>query len=196
MALEQSKDFLRIEWTFAVYISALILLVPLPLSVSWIIAVLVHELSHYLALCLCGVEVFRLRLRYFGVLMDTGPMTKKQELLCALAGPCGGFFLLFCRRWFPHIAICAFIQSLYNLMPMFSMDGGRALRCALTSLYGDDRGIKISKTIHYATGILLGISILYLAWRLNVGVVTIIFVQLFVFYLLKLPCKEEQLIVQ
>lgn len=50
-----------------------------------------------------------------------------REVLCALAGPLGGFLLLFLLHSAPRIALCAFVQSVCNLIPVYPLDGGRAL---------------------------------------------------------------------
>ncbi len=107
------------------------LLLPLPWILAWMAASAFHELCHYGALRLCGYRVYRLGISPEGAVMDTEPMSRVRELICALAGPLGGFALLLVARWFPRTALCGAFQSLYNLLPIYPLDGGRALRCLL-----------------------------------------------------------------
>lgn len=66
--------------------------------------------------------------------IHTGPLEDSQELLCSLAGPVGSFSLFFLSHWLPKTAFCGVIQGMFNLLPIFPLDGGRALRCCLTLL--------------------------------------------------------------
>lgn len=90
-----------------------------------------HECCHYIMLKFMGVSVFGITIGVDGAVIDTGPMTSHQELVCSLAGPAGSFLLLLAARWFPMLSLCAGIQGLYNLIPVMPFDGGRALRCIL-----------------------------------------------------------------
>lgn len=61
-------------------------------------------------------------------------MSPGRELLCVLAGPAVSFSLLALARFFPRIAICGLVQGIYNLLPIYPLDGGKALRCMVSLL--------------------------------------------------------------
>ena len=111
-------------------VSALMLLI---LPLNWLLAAATaacfHELCHYFSLRLCCVPVYRIKVSGRGAVIDTAPMNLRQEFFCALAGPLGGLCLLLFLRWIPRIAICGAVQSLFNLLPIYPLDGGRALGC-------------------------------------------------------------------
>ena len=105
-----------------------LLLLPLKLLIAACAAAAIHELSHILALRLFRVPVLRMTLGSGGAVIETAPLLPWQELICAAAGPAGSLLCLLAARCFPLLALCGCIQGLYNLLPIFPMDGGRILR--------------------------------------------------------------------
>ncbi len=116
-------------------IGALALLVlPLKWLIAAALAAAIHEVFHILAVRLCGSQVRKIEIRAFGAVIDVSPMSRGKELLCALAGPLGGFLLLILAKWLPRVAVCGAFHSVYNLLPIYPLDGGRALRCGAAIL--------------------------------------------------------------
>ena len=105
-----------------------VLILPLQWLIAAFLAASVHELGHYLALRLCRVPVHGVRIGVAGMRMQVGDMGRVQNLICALAGPIAGLSLLLLSQWLPRTAVCACIHSAYNLLPVYPLDGGRALR--------------------------------------------------------------------
>ena len=126
----------KAEGSFWILLALLILTLPLRWVASALIAAGVHELCHLGMLQLLSVKVMGLRIRADGAVLDTGPMTEKEELLCALAGPGGSFALLLFLHIFPRIALCGLVQGLSNLIPLGDRDGARAVRSGIRLLSG------------------------------------------------------------
>lgn len=103
-------------------------LVPLRWLLSWVMAVIVHELGHYAAVRFFGGSVLSIRIGGLGCVMTSSPLTIRQQLYCTAAGPALGLCITILSRWLPRIALCAFIQSVFNLLPVYPLDGGRILR--------------------------------------------------------------------
>lgn len=120
---------------FAIYLAFLVLLLPLQWLFLWLVAAAVHELSHIFALKLTGVNVCGITVSNLGIQMNIGPISPGKELFVAAAGPLGGLCLLIIRKWIPGIAACATIQSLFNLLPIYPLDGGRILCTLLVLLH-------------------------------------------------------------
>lgn len=117
---------------FCILLALMLLILPLKWLLAAISAALFHEICHIAAVSLCNGSIQKLDLRSGGAKLEISPLSYGQELICALAGPLGGLFLLLFARWLPRIAVCAALQSLYNLLPIHPLDGGRALRCGAT----------------------------------------------------------------
>lgn len=110
--------------------AASILLLPLNWMIGWVLASLIHEAGHLAALLCCHVPILEMELGLFGAKISTGPMTASQELLCAAAGPFCSFLLLFLAQRVPAAAIIGLMQGLFNLLPIYPLDGGRMVRSA------------------------------------------------------------------
>ena len=126
----------QIDFSPSAYIiwAAMILLLPAGFLVSAFAAAALHECCHLIALCLFRVQVYRIEVSALGARILTAPLTCSQELICALAGPVGSLLCLSLLRFFPVFAFCGFVQGLYNLLPLYPMDGGRILNCILQLL--------------------------------------------------------------
>ena len=64
----------------------------------------------------------------FGASIETGYMTPAAELLCAAAGPIGSISMLLTIRKFPILGLLGLAQGIFNLLPIYPLDGGRILR--------------------------------------------------------------------
>lgn len=134
---------IKIEVSFYIALAVAIILLPVRLVFSWVIAVAVHEFAHYLALKLTGVDVYKIRVSLSGVRMGVDELSGWRAVVCSLAGPIGGLLPLIIRRWMPCTAICATLHSCYNLIPIFTLDGGRALEAVLVKVLGNRVGDRV-----------------------------------------------------
>lgn len=110
----------------------LLLTVPIDWLIAAALAALIHELCHIGMILVLGGRITHMTLSPNRAEIHTGPLDETQELICALAGPVGSFSLVMLSRWLPKTAFCGVIQGLFNLLPIYPLDGGRALRCCLT----------------------------------------------------------------
>ena len=105
------------------------LLTPLELTASLFLAAIIHEAGHILSLLLFRVPILGLTFRIGGAMIQTAPIAAKEELICAAAGPLASLICALFLQRFPLLGICALIQGVFNLLPLYPMDGGRILRC-------------------------------------------------------------------
>lgn len=122
---------IRVSGGFCVILALMLLLVPLPWLVAGIFAAVFHELCHYLAIRILSGGGGGVKLYSFAAHLPIPEMSRGREALCALAGPLGSLCLLSFAHIIPRVAICATMQLAYNLLPIYPLDGGRALQCGL-----------------------------------------------------------------
>lgn len=115
------------------FLAILIMLVPLQWLCAWILAVLFHEFCHYAAVMICGGTVTQLSVSIGGVCMQCSPLTDAKRIIATLSGPIGGLLPVVFYRMYPHLAICAWVLSAYNLLPILPLDGGRILQILIGS---------------------------------------------------------------
>ncbi len=152
-----------------------LLILPLKWVLAWIAASGFHELCHYLAIQMCGCKTFRIQISIKGVEMEAEFTDSIKELICALAGPVGGFLLILTGKWFPRFAICGFFQSIYNLIPIYPMDGGRAVHCILQYFVPAPYNEKLEKWIVDMTMLVFLLLGLYASFYLKIGIMPLFF---------------------
>jgi len=182
-----------------VYIFGALLLLTLPLD--WLMAALCaaafHELCHLAVLYAFRGTVRRVEIRAGGAVIEADVPGGGKELLAILAGPAGSLgLLLFCHT-VPKLALCAGVQGLFNLLPVWPLDGGRALSCCL-ELWNPQRAREIQSGVQSV--LLLGAGVLALAgtFVFSLGVMPVVLVlgvsAKAIFR--KRPCKRRRIGVQ
>lgn len=109
-----------------------------------VLAALWHETGHLIALRWMKISVRRVAFGAFGAGIETAPMEPRQELLAAAAGPAAGLLLALGWQVIPRCAVCALVQSAWNLLPVFPMDGGRMM-VQLSRILHAGRQIPVAK---------------------------------------------------
>lgn len=160
---------LEIGWGFAAMVLLALLagaggVLPLVL-----LSALCHELGHLAALRLAGAEVELLRLTAFGaeIRADTRYLPYPKEILCTLAGPAVNLVLalVFARIAGDYVLAGAnLLLGAFNLLPVPSLDGGRALFLLVS--WGADPGTADQLCRRVGLGCALGLTALALALTL------------------------------
>ena len=165
----------RIKSVCFLFLITSVLLLPIQWVVGWIIAAAIHESGHILALHLFRVKIHSISIGITGAQIITEPMTALAELVCTLSGPIAGMSVLPAAKWLPYAALAALIQSVYNLLPVYPLDGGRAVRSFLAFFLCERRARIISKTISVIVVFCLLILGTLISERYNLGILPILF---------------------
>lgn len=176
-------------------LALMLLILPMQWVAAAVIAGVLHELCHYGAVWLCGGKVAQLRVGTLGAQMEVRGLTAFGELICALAGPMGSLMLLLVARWLPRTAVCAGFQGFYNLLPVYPLDGGRALRCGAALLLPVQIGGKVCAILEWSCLAALFVLGLYGTFVKSLGLLPLILATSIIFRS-KIPCKPNTFSVQ
>lgn len=195
MVNNHSNISISVKPEYYIVLAMTLLLIPFKWICAWIIASLFHELCHYAALRFSGCRLFRIQIGINGTVMDTDLFGNTKEILCALSGPAGSLLLILTGRWFPRLAVCGLFQCAYNLIPIYPLDGGRAVRSFLHKIFSEERSQLIEKWVENSVLILFLLMGLYAAFCLQLGFIPIIFSIILIIKNKwgKCTCKERSL---
>ena len=164
-------------------LSLVFLLLPLQWIISAVLAAMIHELGHYIAVRLLGGKIINMKVCIDGATICASGLTPQREIICLLAGPFTGLLSLLAWRLFPIVSLCSILQSAYNLLPIYPLDGGKILRNVILLAGGSKH---LCKKIENTVLIILFILCVIIWLRFQVS--------LFLFYALllfrKTPCKQ------
>ena len=138
-------------------------------------AALAHEAGHLLVFRLLGCPVRALKWEGRGLCLVCGaPETPLEDCLAALAGPAAGLvYALGAARlarslwpdWLYLTAGCSLLLSLFNLLPMAPLDGGRILQALAGRFLGEVRAARLCRAAGLLCLLLIGGAGLWLAAR-------------------------------
>lgn len=182
---------IRIDAAAFLWSAVMILILPLRWLLAAFLAAMFHELCHYLALRMVGCRPLSFTFRSTGAVMEIPPLSPGKELFCALAGPVGGLLLICFSRYMPMVALCALAQNLFNLLPIYPLDGGRALRCVVMLLHP---GKSVDPLCKRVSALCIGVLTLFTALlllRYQLGAVPVLSLAVLWMRALprKIPCK-------
>lgn len=185
----------RLSLLFPALLTALLLWQPDGLAVSCLLAALLHEGGHLLAMLALRIPPEDCVLGVFGARIRLGrPLPGyKQNLMISVAGPLVNFLcaslLLLWGRGTP--AMVHWVLGLLNLLPAAPLDGGEILRCGLCLIGLESLSSFILKLTSALTLLLLAAGCFWLFLQDN-GNVTLLIVSGYLVVLLFFSDKLQK----
>lgn len=167
------------------------------LIVLFFVCVVLHELGHSLTARRFGIRVPRILLLPIGGMaqLERIPRKPSEELLVTIAGPAVNFLLvaimtpttwrvffgddeiatysgavLICQLWWGNL-----IMGMFNLLPVFPMDGGRIFRAALATQMSYLRATYCASLTGKILAVLFAVLAFLADWRLTCALFLFIF---------------------
>lgn len=121
--------------------------------------IIMHELSHMIMALIVGVDIDEIVLLPFGASAKySGNITLIKEFLIAIAGPITTLFfsILYHNNTYTMVNILIF---LFNMIPIYPMDGGRILKVFFALIFKK----KVAEKISLYSDIVMIILLVFLA---------------------------------
>ena len=195
MAHSDDRVLLVVKPECFIVISLSLLLVPWRWVISWVIAIAVHEFFHFIAIRLCKCEVWQIDVALDGVSMKTQFDRPWTELVSTVAGPLGSICLGLFANIVPRIAVCGYMQFLFNLLPIYPNDGGRVLKVLFQRWMPSSMIVKALSLLNSCICGLILIGSIYMSIRYRLGLIPVL-TALMISARIKKPCKERRMRVQ
>ncbi len=161
---------IRVDVSFVAFLCLYYYCDPANTFFPFLTAALLHEAGHLLVLRCLGVRIEALRLTAQGAVLFTAPLSYRNELFAALGGPCVNFLLiLFFASRLPIFALVNLCLLVYNLLPVYPLDGGRILRALLGLLLPSVAASITERLISGAVICLLCVGAVYLTCVCHIG---------------------------
>lgn len=103
-------------------------------------------------------EITGVQLRIQNALICVGLKKTWQRIAATAAGPFCSLALGLCYPWLPKLALSGLIQGVFNLLPVFPLDGGRILRELLLCMFPE----KEVKKFEFASTIVVVLLLIFL----------------------------------
>ena len=117
------------------------------------IAVLIHELGHLVAICVLGLHVKGFDFEISGLkIVYSGLSNWLKDFIIAVSGPLFGLaYYLSLSGTGMHVcnlsAKISALYSLFNLIPVLPLDGGRMMLSAAAAMLDEEESIKLTSKI-------------------------------------------------
>lgn len=164
---------------------------------------LIHELGHLLAGILCGMKPEKLEIKPYGVSVSfklfpkdynikigQGNKLEIKKIIVALAGPLTNLFIIIVSLNLPieiftklMIIYSNILITIFNLIPIYPLDGGRIVKSILHICYGKRKSEKYINNISFVSLIIVTFISSILIYMVENIAIFIIVIVLWIMYI-------------
>lgn len=140
-----------------------------------LLPVLAHELGHLAAMRFYAIPVRRLRLELSGLRIDCAAGADlSEEVALALAGPTAGLLYAAAAEWLGRSlgweaarlsGSVSLLLSLFNLLPLPPLDGGRIFSALAAARLGGEDGGRLTRAVGWIGAALVALAGIFLWLR-------------------------------
>lgn len=190
MQLTGHRQHLTVYPSFVLLICILIWLDEGTAVLSFLMSSALHESGHLFAAYLLKITIYGMELRATGAILHTGTASRGKELLCTAAGPLiNGVLLCVCFHRWPQTALINLLLLIYNLLPIYPLDGGRMLQIILSIVINETAAERICAVVARLLTAAVVVSGVLLTCVFHAGLYPCLIASLFLCRLRNTPCK-------
>ncbi len=170
MIAENSKTVFKINFSFAILITLMLLLSDESIVIACFISSLLHEMGHLLFLYIFGEAPSEVAFGAFGIRIERRNnklLSYKKEAIVALGGILVNILIAIFSFFYYYIcnsdlaiktALVNLLIAGVNAIPVSVLDMGRALECLLSCFYSNE---KVTMILNYISFVTVGFSLLF-----------------------------------
>ena len=173
---------------------AFLLLSNTPFIFPLLCAIALHEAGHILCAKILKIKLQSFDLSLLGARIKVArELSYADEIIFSLGGPLAGFLgfaltfkialsniaLPFCQSFLFPFSMLSLCLSIFNLIPLNSLDGGRTLKCLICLLFSLEIAEKIMRFVTILTLLTLWFLSVYMMLKLSNGVAMFFFCLIF-----------------
>ena len=151
----------------------------------------IHEVFHMLSIIIFKGRIYDVYIDATGLVIYAENIPFPKSIICTLAGPAGSLLLILLSEYIPILSVCGAIQGLFNLLPIYPLDGGRALYLILSEIHIRNEDTVLS-WIQNTFIFIFFLGMLFLSQSVLISC----FVSLLLFHKRKSACKDSVMAVQ
>lgn len=198
MTVNSGNTEIKLSLSFVLVLLTMLIVCDEKIVMLCLTASLLHECGHLFFMLLYGEKILSIDFGAFGVRIERACNTSlsyKKEAIVALGGILINFFLAFLSIIYYYLmksqtalifALINLLTALFNCIPVYVLDMGRALKCVLMLISDEAESERVLSIISIIfTGSLAVFTVLYSAFiSVNVSLIAVT-VYLFVITLFK-----------